>query len=198
MGRRRGEVLDRALLEAACAELADHGYAGFTLEAVAARAGTSTPVLYRRWPNKRELLRAAIGHTARSIEFEVPDTGNLRGDILDLMVQANRTDRGLLTMINVQLGGGFFQETGTSPAELIEDLGPDLPLVRAVDAVYRCAAERGEIDAERLTDRMRELPFVLLRSELMMTLRPASTAVLEEIVDTLYLPLVHNRCSPSG
>jgi AcrR family transcriptional regulator len=48
MHRRRGRHLEDALLDAAWAELTERGYAGFTLESVAKRAGTSTPVIYRR------------------------------------------------------------------------------------------------------------------------------------------------------
>jgi len=60
--RRRGKELEDALLHAAWAELQENGYAGFTLEAVAERAGTSRPVLYRRWAGKDELVGAAIVH----------------------------------------------------------------------------------------------------------------------------------------
>lgn len=190
MERRRGAALEDALLDAACAELAESGYARFTMDAVAARAGTSTPVLYRRWSNKHDLLRAAIGYTGRRIELETPDTGSLRDDMLGLLRQGNSPGEGLLAMITVQLGAGFFRDAGTSPAELIEEFGPDLPLLRALDIVYRRAGERGEVDIERLTPRMRTLPIDLLRSELLLTLRRVPDAVLEEIVDTLYLPLV--------
>ena len=187
--RRRGEALEHALLDAACAELSEKGYANFTMDAVAARAGTSTPVLYRRWSNKRDLARAAVGHTARNSELELPDTGGLRGDVLALMRQANRPAAGLITMISVHLGG-YFQETGTSPAELIDQLDPELPLLGAVDTIYRRAAVRGEIDPERVTSRMKTLPFYLMRAELLMTLQPIADADLEEIVDTLLLPLL--------
>ena len=57
--RRRGATLEEAILDAAWAELIDHGYAEMTLEAVAKRAGTSRPVLYRRWPSRTKLATAA-------------------------------------------------------------------------------------------------------------------------------------------
>ena len=109
-------------------------------------------MLYRRWSNKRDLARAAVGHTARNSELELPDTGGLRGDVLALMRQANRPAAGLITMISVHLGG-YFQETGTSPAELIDQLDPELPLLGAVDTIYRRAAVRGEIDPGTRTRR---------------------------------------------
>ena len=53
--RRRGTKLEDALLDAAWEELQEVGYTRLTMEAVAARAGTSKPVLYRRWPNRARL-----------------------------------------------------------------------------------------------------------------------------------------------
>lgn len=59
--RRRGAALESALLEAAWAELEEHGYGRFTMEGVARRAETSRPVLSRRWTGRAELAVAAIG-----------------------------------------------------------------------------------------------------------------------------------------
>ncbi|MGV0599856.1 helix-turn-helix domain-containing protein, partial [Mycolicibacterium pulveris] len=56
MQRRRGEELDGAIRTAVLRLLAEHGPAGVTMEAVAAAARTSKPVLYRRWPDAATLL----------------------------------------------------------------------------------------------------------------------------------------------
>ena len=192
--RRRGAALETALLDAALAELADRGYAKFTMDAVAVRAGTSRPVLYRRWSDKQELLQAAIVHAARRDDIEIPDTGSLRGDVLTLMCLANDTRAELTAMVSVHLGG-YYQETGTSPAELRDLLLPDQPLVSVLETIYQRAAERGEVETAYLTERMKTLPFDLLRAELLTTLRPVPQPVIEEIVDTLFLPLVQVRWS---
>ena len=52
------------------------------------------------------------------------------------------------------------------------------------------AAERGEIDPDRLTPRIVALPGDLLRHELLMNLRPATPETITEIVDEVFLPLV--------
>jgi len=62
--RRRGKALEDAVLDAAWSELLDGGYASFTMEAVAARAHTSRPVLYRRWPNRADLAISDTAHPA--------------------------------------------------------------------------------------------------------------------------------------
>lgn len=146
-------------------------------------------MLYRRWADKHELLRAAVTHAALHHKVETPDTGSLRGDIVALMHQGNHAGVDLLATISVHLGG-YFQETGTSPAELRDQLLPALPAMGVIDTIYDRAAARGEIDPAGLTGRMKTLPFDLLRAELLMTLRPIPDADVEEIVDTLFLPLV--------
>ena len=60
--RRRGAELEEALLEAAWQELEERGYAGLTMENVATRAGTSRPVIARRWRSKAELTIATLRH----------------------------------------------------------------------------------------------------------------------------------------
>lgn len=185
--RRRGAELEAALLDAAWAELTERGYAAFTIDAVAQRAGTSKPVVYRRWPGKEELVRAAIRHASAKSVRVVPDTGTLRGDLLALMRWVNRERLEFAAVATVHLGA-YFQETGTSLADLRE-------LVMAgteprSDIVMRRAVERGEIDGAKLTPRIKDLPFSLLRHEVLFTLRPVPEKVMEEIVDTIFLPLV--------
>jgi AcrR family transcriptional regulator len=184
--RRRGAALEKALLDAAWEELADKGYARFTIDAVVKRAGTSPPVLYRRWGDRDELVRAAIVHIMRKSILGVPDTGSLRGDVLTLMREINATRVQLVTVMSAHLAG-YHQETGTSPGDLFD------PVVtgrkEAVDVLFDRAVDRGEIRPERLTERIKSLPFDLLRLELLTTFAPAPDHVLEEIVDTIFLPL---------
>jgi len=58
--RRRGPALEQAILQAAWAEILAVGFTAATMDGVAARAATSKPVLYRRWPTKTDLLVAAV------------------------------------------------------------------------------------------------------------------------------------------
>ncbi|MGV9855367.1 TetR/AcrR family transcriptional regulator [Streptomyces sp. NPDC003442] len=59
--RRRDRVASReAILEAARAELHEHGYSKMTIRAVAARAGVTHGLVMRHFGSKEGLLRAAI------------------------------------------------------------------------------------------------------------------------------------------
>src|SRR6185312_1413331 len=73
--RRRGEELETALLAAAWDELVEAGFARLTMESVAARAKTGVAVLYRRWPNKDDLVLAAIAAYGLAHPVEVANTG---------------------------------------------------------------------------------------------------------------------------
>lgn len=84
MARRRGAELDTAIHDAALAVLGDRGTAGFTMEAVAAAAGTSKAVLYRRWPDAAALLRASLLQMTQ-LAIPTQDTGSYRGDMLAVL-----------------------------------------------------------------------------------------------------------------
>jgi AcrR family transcriptional regulator len=73
VGRPRDPQIDAAVLGATIAVLGKSGYGGFTLEEVARHAGTTKPAIYRRWPDRRRLLLAALGR--RLGELRAPDTG---------------------------------------------------------------------------------------------------------------------------
>ncbi|WP_328668157.1 TetR/AcrR family transcriptional regulator [Streptomyces sp. NBC_00322] len=186
--RRRGAALEKALLDAAWEELTDNGYARFTMDAVVKRAGTSPPVLYRRWSDRDELLRATIVHILKESRLDTPDTGSLREDILTLMREINATHVQLVTVMSVHLAG-YYQETGRSPGDLRDPLATGRK--EALDALFDRAFDRGEIKPELLTERIKSLPFDLLRHEILVTFAPVPDHVLEEIVDTVFLPLVH-------
>ncbi|MFJ8112050.1 TetR/AcrR family transcriptional regulator [Streptomyces sp. NPDC096132] len=182
--RRRGAALEKALLDAAWEELTDHGYARFTMDAVVQRAGTSPPVLYRRWSGRDELVRAAITHVLERSRVDTPDTGSLREDVLTLMREINATRVQLVIVMSAHLAG-YYQETGTSPGDLLTAGGE-----QTADMLFDRAVARGEIKPEHLTERIKSLPFDLLRHEILTTFAPAPDHVLEEIVDTIFLPLV--------
>jgi AcrR family transcriptional regulator len=185
--RRRGRALEEALLDAAWAEITERGYDDMTIDAVAVRAGTSRAVLYRRWPNKQELVFAALAHEAGKDVVTAPDTGSLRGDVIELLKEANKVRAGVVAQLVTQLGG-FYRQTGSSLADLKAFVqgGRDAFLEEAIQR----AIARGEVRPERVTERIARLPVDLFRYEIMLTLQPMSDEAIEEIVDTIFLPLV--------
>jgi AcrR family transcriptional regulator len=84
-GRPRNAEIETAALTAARELLAEVGYEGVTMDATAARAGTSKAAIYRRFPSKAEMLFAAVLHAADITPPE--DTGTLYGDLLALATE---------------------------------------------------------------------------------------------------------------
>lgn len=70
--RRRGPELDEAILQAVWDELSTKGYGGLTLDSVASRAGTSRPVLHRRWKSRSELVMAALARYVALNPISIP------------------------------------------------------------------------------------------------------------------------------
>jgi AcrR family transcriptional regulator len=69
-----------AVLEAVTGELIEHGYAGASVERVAARAGIAKTTIYRRWGGLNGLLADLMaGYAAQ--EIPVPDEGDLDSDL---------------------------------------------------------------------------------------------------------------------
>jgi AcrR family transcriptional regulator len=185
--RRRGAELETAILDAAWEQLLQGGYRDFTFESVAARAGTSRPVLYRRWADRADLLQATIRNSNGRNPIVVPDTGDLRADVIELLTRFSAARAGFAAVLSAQLAE-YFHETGTSLADLRSVLrsGPRSGIQQVVDH----ATERGEIDPAALTERIIELPVTLLRHELLLNLAPVSPQAITEIVDDVWLPLL--------
>jgi AcrR family transcriptional regulator len=186
--RRHGVELENALLRAAWEEVSAVGYANLTMEGVAARAGTSKPVLYRRWPNRAALVLAAIRHRTVSVAAEIPDTGDLREDVLTVL----RQFRHRYQQIGPDITHGLLTELHDMPKDVFEVV-PGVMM-----AILTHAAERGDVRLDKVTPRIAALPGDLLRHELILSRGPASDAFLAEIADDIFLPLVMTSARPES
>ncbi|OBG96396.1 TetR family transcriptional regulator [Mycobacterium sp. E3251] len=82
-GRPRDPRIDGAVLTATVELLAETGYAGLLVSAIADRAGTSKPAIYRRWPSKAHLVHEAVFPIG--VATELPDTGSLPEDLREMV-----------------------------------------------------------------------------------------------------------------
>jgi AcrR family transcriptional regulator len=186
--RRRGTELEDAIMDAVWADLSEFGYENMTLESVAKRAGTSRPVLARRWPTRMKLATAAMAHYFSADPITVPDLGNVR-DELSLMLH-RLSDRVRPDLIQLFFGmNRDLADAGSNFAEVKRELADGEPM----RSILQRAVSRGEIDQDRLTTRNKALPTDLARNEILMTLRPLSDEVIREIVEDVFLPLVRGK-----
>ncbi|MBO9568033.1 MAG: TetR/AcrR family transcriptional regulator [Cellulomonas iranensis] len=79
-GRPRDPRIDAAVQAAALEVLEERGYAGFTLDEVAHRAGTSTPAVRRRWRSRQHLVVDTL--LDRIGPAPTPDTGCTHCDLI--------------------------------------------------------------------------------------------------------------------
>jgi AcrR family transcriptional regulator len=133
-----------AVLRATLEELAEGGYASFSLEAVARRAGVNKTTVYRRWGTREKLILEAMLERG-SEHVPIPDTGSLERDLY----QYGKAIAANVTAPEVQ-----------AIVRAIASIGePDSPIVDASHRFWRTrfelaraivdrAVERGEIPSD--------------------------------------------------
>lgn len=158
---RRSERAREAVLEAADGLLVEKGYAGVTIEGIAARAGVAKQTIYRWWPSKFEILMDTFLEDAES-ELAIPDTGSTREDL--------RQHLGRLA--------SFL--TGADAGQVMLALIGQAQHDRAVAAVF----QQRYLDDRRALDRT-----ILERGVLRGDVR--SDVDLDLVIDVLYGPIYH-------
>jgi AcrR family transcriptional regulator len=73
-GRPRNPKLDRAILDAVLALLAEQGYERTSIESVAQRAGVGKPTIYRRWSSKQAMVIDALSHLTEPADVQADGT----------------------------------------------------------------------------------------------------------------------------
>jgi len=140
-GRPRSEQAEQAIIEATLDLFAEKGFEGVCVEVVAARAGVGKATIYRRWPNKEELLLAAFA----SLKSPLPEPKgvSVRDDLLAMVevMCADKADPRKARRYALLLGDGDkyprlmarYKETVVQPRR------------DAVRAVIRRGIETGEL-----------------------------------------------------
>lgn len=151
IGARRSPETEAAVKAAARDLLAEKGYAGFSIEEVARRAGAGKPTIYRWWPNKADLFIDVYG-AEKDAAIPVPDEGSLRADLL-------RYTRDLWRFWREDTAGrvfrGLIAEAQSSESALAALRFKFMPeRLAAPRQMFMRAAERGEFAAEEIDDRL--------------------------------------------
>jgi AcrR family transcriptional regulator len=134
---------EQEIFHATLSVLAEMGYDNMTLDAVATTAHASKATLYRRWSGKLPLVIDALKSMKAS--SSIPDTGNLRDDLLATYCSAGGvTDRASVdtfaSVLTAVTRDPEFAEVFR--AEIVE------PKMLASRAIYERAQQRGEIPAD--------------------------------------------------
>lgn len=156
------------------------------MEAVAAAARTSKPVLYRRWPDRRALLRDTLLGTAMAA-FPSPDTGSFRGDMLAVL----RGWAALFTGESATLMRSVIVAVTADP-ELGATFRADVIGWRKdeMTALLTRGIERGEVRADIPVEVVRELGQSVLWHRLLITGDPITDELVVTLVDEVLAPVV--------
>jgi AcrR family transcriptional regulator len=128
------------ILEATLHVLDEVGYDLLTMDAVATRAKASKATLYRRWKGKPELVVAAI--MAHKGESTTPDTGSLRGDLLEAYCSRGGLSDPFAQSVLAAVVTAMARDPEFAEVYRRDFIGPK---VEASRAIYERARERGEI-----------------------------------------------------
>jgi AcrR family transcriptional regulator len=163
--------------------LQEHGYDRLTVDAVATTARASKATIYRRWPTKAELVLAAFIEGTRQVSV-MPDTGTLRGDLLQLAetIRAHvSAHAGTIRAVLV--------ETSRS-TELYAMLQRQFLDQRKalIEAVLAEAVARGEINASAITEDLWDVLPGYLIYRTVLTSRSPSRRTVRDLVDNVILP----------
>ena len=184
--RRRGRTLERAIFDAVLDQIRTVGYAGLTMEGVAACAHTGKAALYRRWAGKEELVVDTLDQVLPS-PCELPDHGDVREDLLELL-------RLMAAFLN--------SPAGCALESLIADIEPDgrfarllhqrvkEPRKRMFLALLQRAADRGLVRPEAVTQLVADVGPALLMQRFSAEGPPVPDAYVVSVLDDIVMPLL--------
>jgi len=188
--RRRGDDLERAIFEAALEELAEVGYANLRMEAIAARAKAGKASLYKRWPDRAHLVRAAARYKATEVDTDFEPSDDVRADFVRVM-------RYIAEFQNGPFGEairGWVGELGASPGDEAEaeELRRriETPRIMVFAKILRHGVDRGTVRPEALQPRIVNLAPNLLTHYFLTRGHAAPQQVIDEILDQVVMPLI--------
>ena len=176
-GRRLSEDRSEVILGTVLDLINETGYDQLRMQDVADKAGVGLSTIYRRWPTKQEVLRAAL-QCESSAEDRFPDTGDPRADVAATLAglaeglngDGAQTMLGFLaTMRSEPEVAEIVRDTMLDPlhlhlrgllAQVLGDDHPDLDLrASAGPAIltYTAAICGKPMDAPAIADRLAEL-----------------------------------------
>ncbi|OIJ87973.1 TetR/AcrR family transcriptional regulator [Streptomyces colonosanans] len=186
--RRRGAVLERAILDAALQQLSTVGWNGLTMEGVAAAAQTGKAAVYRRWSSKEDLVADALQAGLPSFD-RAPDLGSVREDLLVLCRQGREAmySRPGLALRSV------VHECDTLQAERFHAViyeGVVEPIMKLLRKVIICGVERGEVRSGAANGYVFDVIPAMMMYRAKLCGSEWCERDLEEMVDQLMVPLL--------
>lgn len=153
---------------------------------VAKRANAAKPVLYRRWSEKSSLAATAILKFGPKLDVTIPDTGNLRQDLIEFFNQLIK----IFDMFGAEKLKGLVTDRLKSipMGKLFSASNSENKLQTAVEQILKQAEKRGELTVAELPLRVLHLPSVLFINEVV-DQEAVTREVIAQIVDDILVPV---------
>ena len=188
-GRPRDPSRDGAIRAAILQVLAEAGYAGLTMDAVAAAAGVGKATIYRRWRTKSDLVADAVAELSAA-SIEAPDTGSLEGDMRLLLRWLVRAVNGPLGAATVSLLSALPHEPGLRAAFRNGPLGAWSATFREV---WERAEARGEVAHPVMGTAVASTASAPILQRWLFSGEPVPEEYADEVLAEVVLPLISAR-----
>ncbi|MFC9796510.1 TetR/AcrR family transcriptional regulator [Streptomyces sp. NPDC057695] len=186
--RRRGPVLERAILEAALEQLGSVGWNGLTMEGVAVGAQTGKAAVYRRWPSKEDLVADALQAGLPALD-EAPDLGDVREELYELC----RRVRDVMYSKPGFALRAVLHECDAEAAERFHGLivtGVVEPSARLFREVLRRGIARGEVRADANNDLVVDVVPAMMMYRSKVCASEWTDAEIADLIDRIMVPLL--------
>jgi len=188
-GRPRDPSRDDVIRAAILKVLAESGYTGLTMDAVASAAGVGKATIYRRWRTKSDLVVDAVAELSQ-LSIDAPDTGSLEGDMRLLL-------RWLVSAVNGPLGAATLSLLSALPHEpgLREAFrsGPMGVWSATFRQVWERAEARGEVTPAVVGTAVASTASSPILQRWLFSGEPVSEAFADEVLTEVVLPLLAAR-----
>jgi AcrR family transcriptional regulator len=181
-GRRRSEESRQAIIAAAVELTLEVGYAGLTIEGIAARSGAGKQTIYRWWPSKADVLLEALA-TKADLHIPVPDEGTYETDLRRFLAdsfglgrQPQVVDLLRALMAEAQINAEFGERFRETFLRRRRD---------ALGAILTHARDRGDLPPIPPPETVIDIVFGTLWYRILATRRTVDQQLVEELVATL-------------
>jgi AcrR family transcriptional regulator len=183
----RAAARRQAILDAAIELLKDVGYDRFTIDALAERAHAGKATIYRHWSGKAEVVVDAIRCRKGDDYSNPPDTGSLRGDLVESLIRTQET---------------FTEEDSALIVGVVSAMHNDEELAQLMreqlfeakqclfDAIVGRAAKRGEPVSAAGSIVANEVCTALFINRVAMGGGPIDDAFILHVIDDVVVPLL--------
>jgi AcrR family transcriptional regulator len=179
----RGDAFVKTVLDATLTQLAEVGFERLSIPLIAELAGVNKTSIYRRWPEKVDVVRAAL-ETAMSHVEHAPDTGNLRGDLVELARTAAAFMQSPVGMavVRIMMAEAANPEVRALATMTYAEAGKQGPWI-----VLKRAMERGELNGKTDPSLMLFTMAGAIMHRVFVERQNASDQFLEQVVDLVLL-----------